>query len=394
LLKNLKSFDLKEKRVLIRVDFNVPVEDDKVLDDFRIESAIPTIQHCLKEGAKVILMSHFGRPQGQRDKKLSLMPAGEKLADLLEMPIKFSDDCISEDSHDVTLGLRAGEIHLLENLRFHIEETKNDQYFSMKLAKHGQIYINDAFGTAHRSHASNAGVTKHFNQKGMGFLVESELEYLSEAMKKPNKPLTLILGGAKIGTKIDLINRFIQKADNILIGGGMAFTFLKAKGKDIGGSLVDLSMLPVAKNILANARGNTKIFFPKDFICANSMNDSAKSSVELAGNIPNNLMGLDIGPASIEHFSNIINSSGTILWNGPMGVYEIEGFDLGTIGIAESIGVAKKNGCTAIIGGGDSAAAVKKFGLMNNFNHISTGGGASLSLLSGNPLPAIFSLEL
>ena len=245
--KKLKSFDLKDKRVLIRVDFNVPVDKDVVVDDFRIRAALPTIQYCLNESAKVILMSHLGRPNGIIKEELSLMPAGEKLADLLEMPIKFSNDCISEDAHDVTLGLRSGEVHLLENLRYHIEENKNDQNFSFNLAKHGQVFINDAFGTAHRSHASNVGVSKYFNHKGMGFLVEKELEFLDKAMKTPKKPLTVILGGAKIDTKIDLINRFIQLADHIIIGGGMAFTFLKAKGKDVGKSLADHGMISEAK---------------------------------------------------------------------------------------------------------------------------------------------------
>jgi len=393
LLKTLKSFDLKDKRVLIRVDFNVPVENELVTDDFRIRSALPTVKHCLNEGAKVILISHMGRPNGKIDSSLSLMPAGEKLADLLEMPIKFSDNCISEDAHDVTLGLRSGEIHLLENLRFHIEETKNDQNFSINLAKHGQVFINDAFGTAHRSHASNVGVSKNFNQKGMGFLINKELEFLDEAMKMPKKPLTLILGGAKIDTKIDLINRFIQIADHILIAGGMAFTFLKAKGKNIGASLVDESMLSQAKKIMANARGKTKLIFPSDFICAKSMNAN-KSSVFNSNEIPENLMGLDIGPLTIKSFSDVIAESGTILWNGPMGVFEINGFHKGTEKIAECISIATKKESKTIVGGGDSAAAIKKFGMIHDFSHVSTGGGAALSLLSGNTLPAIYALEI
>ena len=393
MLKTLKSFDLKDKRVLIRVDFNVPVDNDCVIDDFRIRAALPTIQYCLNEGSKVILISHLGRPNGIIDPKLSLMPAGEKLADLLEMPIKFSNNCISEDAHDVTLGLRSGEIHLLENLRFHTEETKNDQNFSINLAKHGQIFINDAFGTAHRSHASNVGVSKYFNQKCMGFLIEKELEFLNKSMSLPKKPLTLILGGAKIDTKIDLINRFIPIADQIIIGGGMAFTFLKAKGKDIGTSLIDPSMIPEVKKILANSRGKTSLIFPKDFICAKSMNHK-KQLICSSNEIPSDLMGLDIGPSSIDEFSKIIRNSGTVLWNGPMGVFEVDGFHLGTEKIAESISNVTNEGSTTIVGGGDSAAAIKKFGMLNNFSHISTGGGATLSLLSGNTMPAIYALEL
>tara|TARA_B110000116_G_scaffold267651_1_gene280297 strand:+ start:1705 stop:2886 length:1182 start_codon:yes stop_codon:yes gene_type:complete len=393
LLKTLKSFDLKDKRVLIRVDFNVPVENDRVVDDFRIRAALPTIQYCLNEGSKVILMSHSGRPNGIVEQNLSLMPAGEKLADLLEMPIKFSNDCISEDAHDVTLGLRAGEIHLLENLRFHIEENKNDQNFSINLAKHGQVFINDAFGTVHRSHASNVGVTKYFNQKGMGFLIEKELEFLDKAMENPKKPLTVIIGGAKIDSKIDLINRFIQIADQIIIGGGMAFTFLKAKGKDIGKSLLDPSMISEAKKILANARGKTNLIFPKDFICAKSMK-AKRTSIRNANEIPSDLMGLDIGPKSIDEFSKIILNSGTILWNGPMGVFEVDGFHMGTEEIAKIISEVTKSGSITIIGGGDSAAAIKKFEMTSNFSHISTGGGSSLSLLSGNTMPAIYALEI
>jgi len=393
LLKTLKSFDLKDKRVLIRVDFNVPVENDRVVDDFRIRAALPTIQYCLNEGSKVILMSHSGRPNGIVEQNLSLMPAGEKLADLLEMPIKFSNDCISEDAHDVTLGLRAGEIHLLENLRFHIEENKNDRNFSINLAKHGQVFINDAFGTVHRSHASNVGVTKYFNQKGMGFLIEKELEFLDKAMENPKKPLTVIIGGAKIDSKIDLINRFIQIADQIIIGGGMAFTFLKAKGKDIGKSLLDPSMISEAKKILANARGKTNLIFPKDFICAKSMK-AKRTSIRNANEIPSDLMGLDIGPKSIDEFSKIILNSGTILWNGPMGVFEVDGFHMGTEEIAKIISEVTKSGSITIIGGGDSAAAIKKFEMTSNFSHISTGGGSSLSLLSGNTMPAIYALEI
>ena len=393
MLKTLKSFDLKDKRVLIRVDFNVPVENDCVVDDFRIRAALPTIQYCLNEGSKVILMSHSGRPNGIVEQDLSLMPAGEKLADLLEMPIKFSNDCISEDAHDVTLGLRAGEIHLLENLRFHIEENKNDQNFSINLAKHGQVFINDAFGTVHRSHASNVGVTKYFNQKGMGFLIEKELEFLDKAMENPKKPLTVIIGGAKIDSKIDLINRFIQIADQIIIGGGMAFTFLKAKGKDIGKSLLDPSMISEAKKILANARGKTNLIFPKDFICAKSMK-AKRTSIRNANEIPSDLMGLDIGPKSIDEFSKIILNSGTILWNGPMGVFEVDGFHMGTEEIAKIISEVTKSGSITIIGGGDSAAAIKKFEMTSNFSHISTGGGSSLSLLSGNTMPAIYALEI
>jgi len=393
-LKSLKTFDLKDKRVLIRVDFNVPIQNDRVRDDFRIKAALPTIKYCLNAGANIVLMSHLGRPKGKINPELSLIPVGESLADHLEMPIKFSDDCVSEDAHNVSLGLRGGEVHLLENLRFHPEETKNDPIFSAKLSKHGQVYINDAFGTAHRAHASNVGVTKNFSRKGMGFLIEKELQYLSNALKKPHRPLTVILGGAKIDTKLSLITHFAGIADYILIGGGMAFTFLQAQGKEIGNSLIDPSMLSTAKAIMSKARGKSKLILPTDFVCAETMDDSLKAEIHNVGDIPPQLMGLDIGPETINKYSEIILNSKTILWNGPMGVFEVDGFHNGTQKIAERIADVTVNDTTTIIGGGDSAAAINKYRLMDKVSHVSTGGGASLELLSGNSLPAIYSLEL
>ena len=394
MIKSLKSFDLKNKHVLIRVDFNVPIKNDRVVDDFRIVSSLPTIKHCLKSGAKIIVMSHLGRPGGKVVPEMSLISVGELLADLLEMPIKFSDDCVSEDSHDVTLGLRSGEIHLLENLRFHSEEQNNEKEFSSKLAKHGEIYINDAFGTAHRSHASNNGVTKYFLNKGMGLLFEKELEYLSKKLTKPNKPLTVIIGGAKIDTKLDLINHFITFADNIIIGGGMAFTFLKARGIEIGNSLVDSTMIKEAKNILTKTRGKINLLFPTDAICAINPENTKSAKVYNINDIPSNKCGLDIGPNTIEQFSEIISRSGTIFWNGPMGVFEIEGFHQGTESLVNLIGDATENDITTIVGGGDSIAAINQFSRLDKFSHVSSGGGASLELLTGNPLPSIYVLEL
>ena len=394
MIKSLKSFDLKDKRVLLRVDFNVPISNNNVIDDFRIVSSLPTIKYCLKSGAKIIIMSHLGRPGGKIDPEMSLISVGELLADRLEMPIKFSDDCVSEDSHDVTLGLRSGEIHLLENLRFHSEEESNEKEFSSKLAKHGEIYINDAFGTAHRSHASNNGVTKYFLNKGMGLLFEKELEFLTEKLAKPNKPLTIILGGAKIDTKLDLINHFLTSADNILIGGGMAFTFLKARGVEIGNSLVDSNMINEAKNILNRARGKINLLFPTDVVCAKTADNTNNIKVYNINDIPTNIRGLDIGPNTIKQFSEIISKSGTIFWNGPMGVFEIEGFHHGTEGIANIISDLIDKNVTTIVGGGDSVAAINQFSSFDKFSHVSSGGGASLELLTGNPLPSIYALEL
>ncbi len=393
MLKTINNFDLKNKRILIRVDFNVPLSNGQVTDDFRIRMALPTINHCLESGASVVLMSHLGRPKGQVNPDLSLIPVGEKLAELLEMPIKFSDDCISEDARDVSLGLRPGEIHLLENLRFHNEETDNDAGFSELLSKHGEIFINDAFGTAHRPHASNVGVAKYFLHKGIGYLFEKELEYLSAVIKKPKRPMTLVLGGAKIDTKLKLINKFIDEADNIIIGGGMAFTFLKSKGLDVGGSLVDESMLNTAKEILEKSRKfNKRITFPVDVIAAKEMDDIKSIKEYKIDKIPNTMSGFDIGSATIEKFSKLLMDSKTIVWNGPMGVFENQNFNNGTLKIAEVMANANEEGSIVIVGGGDTAAAVKSYNLIDKMSHVSTGGGASLELLSGNRLPSVEAL--
>jgi len=393
MIKPLHTFDLKNKRILMRVDYNAPMNNGRVIDDFRIQSTIPTIEHCLEQGAAIVLMSHLGRPNGQVDSDLSLMPVGETLADMLEMPIKFSKDCISEDALDTSLGISSGEVHLLENLRFHNEEISNDPYFSMLLAKHGEIYINDAFGTAHRAHASNVGVVKHFKQKGIGFLMEKELEYLKESFDRPHRPVTLILGGAKIGSKISLIQRFLTKADNIIISGGMVFTFLKAKGEEIGKSLIDERMLPIAKQILNESRNQkAELIFPSDFVCSKNI-ESEPKGVYSRREIPKGLMGLDIGEKSIKRFNKILSSSNTILWNGPMGVFENENYFMGTISIAEKLVELTESGQITIIGGGDTAAAIRSFGFQRAVTHVSTGGGSSLELLCGESLPAFSVLD-
>ncbi|MEE8341630.1 MAG: phosphoglycerate kinase [Candidatus Neomarinimicrobiota bacterium] len=394
MLKTINNFDLKNKRVLIRVDFNVPLSDGQVIDDFRIRMALRTINHCLDSGASVVLMSHLGRPNGEKDPNLSLIPIGEKLAELMELPIKFSNDCVSEDARDVSLGLRSGEIHLLENLRYHAEETENDPRFSELLAKHGEIFINDAFGTAHRPHASNVGVSRYFLHKGIGFLFEKELEYLSTVTKNPKRPLAVVLGGAKIGTKLKLINKFIDEADIIIIGGGMAFTFLKAKGINVGGSLVDESMLKTASAIIEKSRkANKRLHFPVDVSAAKNIDD-IKSIKELrVDKIPKNMSGFDIGSVTIENYSKLLSSSKTIIWNGPMGVFEKPEFNNGTLRIAQIMTQAEQEGSVAIVGGGDTAAAVKSYDLIDKMSHVSTGGGASLELLSGNRLPSVDALE-
>ena len=393
MLRKLKSFDLQSQRILIRVDFNVPIENDTVVDDYRIRKTIPTIKYCIDQGTKVVLMSHLGRPKGKIDSKFSLMPAGEKLAELLEMPVKFSHDCISDDAINVSQNLQSGEVHLLENLRFYNEEIDNDSQFSMNLSKHGEIFINDAFGTAHREHASNVGIVKHFTNKGIGLLVEKELEFLSESLQDPSLPLLLIIGGAKIDTKIDVINRFLGLADNILIGGAMANTFLAANGYHMGKSLVESDKIDIAKKILLNAsKTKTKIILPTDF--NGELNNLGSEEFEYADkdNIKENMICEDIGKLSIDLFKNFISQSKTIFWNGTVGVAENKKFAVGTESIIDEI---VNNECISVIGGGDTIAAVRNYDdeLINKFSHASTGGGACLELLSGKKLPAIKILD-
>ena len=393
MLRKLKSFDLQSQRILIRVDFNVPIENDTVVDDYRIRKTIPTIKYCIDQGTKVVLMSHLGRPKGKIDSKFSLMPAGEKLAELLEMPVKFSHDCISDDAINVSQNLQSGEVHLLENLRFYNEEIDNDSQFSMNLSKHGEIFINDAFGTAHREHASNVGIVKHFTNKGIGLLVEKELEFLSESLQDPSLPLLLIIGGAKIDTKIDVINRFLGLADNIIIGGAMANTFLAANGYHMGKSLVESDKIDIAKKILLNAsKTKTKIILPTDF--NGELNNLGSEEFEYADkdNIKENMICEDIGKLSIDLFKNFISQSKTIFWNGTVGVAENKKFAVGTESIIDEI---VNNECISVIGGGDTIAAVRNYDneLISAFSHASTGGGACLELLSGKKLPAIEILD-
>ena len=393
MIRALHSFDVKQKRVLMRVDFNVPIENDRVVDSFRIRSAIPSIKECLESGTSLVLMSHLGRPNGKIDEKYSLVPVGEALSDILEIPIKFSYDCISEDAINVTIGLHPGEIHLLENLRFHSGETNNDPEFAGKLARHGQIFINDAFGTAHRSHASNVGVTEHFIEKGMGYLMEKEIQFLLERFKKPKHPLLLILGGAKISGKLHIIDRFLDDADTILIGGGMAFTFLKALGVEVGRSMVDKRMVSSAKEIIVRAkRKRVKLVFPVDFVIAEAIENPKEIKTVPFDSVPDSFMGLDIGTETINIFSDYILGAGTILWNGPMGVFEKKEFEIGTKALSKMLSLAFDKGVDTIVGGGESAAAVRKFGMNEKMTHVSTGGGASLELLSGHGLPALEAL--
>lgn len=395
MLRKISSIDFKSsnttsgKTVLIRVDYNVPVENELVTDDYRILKSIPTIKYCLEKGAKVVLMSHMGRPKGKADSKLSLIPAGEKLAELLEMPIKFSNDCISEDAIDVSKNLKDGEIHLLENLRFYNEETENNSKFASKLAKHGSIYINDAFGTAHREHASNAGIVKHFATKGMGFLMEQEVKFLSDKLTNPPKPLSLIIGGSKIDTKIAVIENFLEVADNIIIGGAMANTFLLAMNYSVGMSLVENDKVDIAKNLLKKAsKKGTNITLPLDFSGELDSFGSGEICIADAKDIPENMICEDIGEKSIKLFSKIISSSNTLLWNGTVGVAENPNFAVGTNRIVDAI---VENNLTSIVGGGDTVAAIRNYSesIIEELSHVSTGGGSCLEMLSGKKLPAL-----
>ena len=394
MIKTLKAFDLEGKNILIRVDFNVPMDNEKVTNNFRIKAAIPTILTCLDAGSSVILMSHLGRPNGVKDEDLSLIPVGEELASLMEIPIKFSEDPVSTDAIDTSLSLKPGEVHLLENLRFNSGEKSNDQFFASQLARHGQLFINDAFGTAHREHASNVGVVESFKHFGIGWLMDKELNFLQRFMINPKPPLTLILGGAKIDTKLGLIDQFLSKADYILIGGGMAFTFLKAKGKEVGGSLIDGNMLSTAKVIINKARiQNVRLILPEDVICGESINDPDPKGPFDINLVPKDMMGLDIGPKTLARYNSILGESRTVVWNGPMGVFERKGYEVGTREMGIHLVSCIANGTKVIVGGGDTASALEDFDLLEEMTHVSTGGGASLELLSGNQLPALKVLE-
>ncbi len=378
----------------MRVDFNVPLNDGDVINNFRIRAALPTIRYCISRNASVVLMSHLGRPNGEVVPQLSLEHVISELEHLIGKYINFSEDCISDESVTLSESLKPGEIHLLENLRFHKGETANDDDFSRALSRHGDIYVNDAFGTAHRAHASNVGVLKYMKSAAAGILLEKERKYLSEAIKNPEKPFTVVLGGSKVKGKIELIGNLLKYADHILIGGAMAFTFLKARGKNIGGSLVDSENLKTAENLLKQAeRKGVSIHLPDDVLATPELSDAAPWRVILLEELEDDEMGVDIGPETCIRFQQILSSSNTILWNGPLGVYEISVFSTGTQSVATMIRERTEDGAKTIIGGGDTAAAIEKLNMQTGFTHVSTGGGASLELLSGNYLPAFKALD-
>ncbi|MBZ0183831.1 MAG: phosphoglycerate kinase [Melioribacteraceae bacterium] len=391
---SIDNLDLKGKRVLVRVDFNVPLdENQKITDDIRITSAIPTIKKIINDGGKAILMSHLGRPKGQVKAEFSLKPVAVRLAELLDMDVKFVDDCVGEQVKSVVSKLNDGDVLLLENLRFHKAETDNDEEFSKQLAELGDVYVNDAFGSAHRAHASTEGVTKFISQSASGYLMQKELDYLGKAISDPVRPFTAILGGAKISGKIDVIENLLPKVDNLIIGGGMAYTFFKAMGYEIGTSLLEEEKIEMAKEILEKAKNSkAKLFLPKDVKITAEFKDAPAEAVVAVNEIPADKMALDIGEMTIEEFKAIVVSSKTVVWNGPMGVFEFDNYAGGTNAIAEALVEATSNGAVTVIGGGDSAAAIKKAGLDDKVSHVSTGGGASLEFLEGKILPGVEAL--
>jgi phosphoglycerate kinase len=393
--KTLSSISFQGKRVLMRVDFNVPLDAHKnITDDKRIVESLPSIRKVLEGGGRLILMSHLGRPKGKVNPEFSLAPVAKRLSELIDSPVIMAKESIGTEVMQQVLALQDGEVILLENLRFHPEEEANDPDFSKELASLGEIYVNDAFGTAHRAHASTEGIT-HFVQSAVaGYLIERELMYLGKALQEPERPFVAILGGSKISGKIDVLENLFKKVDTVLIGGAMVFTFFKAQGFEVGKSLVEESKIELALEILAQAKSKgIRLLLPEDVVVAPAISADSEFHTALISEIPENMMGVDIGPITAEKYSNEIISARTVLWNGPMGVFEIDNFATGTIAVAKALAAATAKGATTIVGGGDSASAIAKAGLAKEITHISTGGGASLEFLEGKELPGIAALN-
>ncbi len=388
--QTIRDIDVAGKKVLMRVDFNVPMKDGVVTDDKRIRAALPSIQYVIERGGKLILMSHFGRPKGEAVDSLRMDPLAKHLANLLGQDVMKVDDCIGPEAEKAANSLKDGEVLLLENTRFHKEEEKNDPDFSQKLASLGDLYVNDAFGAAHRAHASTEGVTRYLPAVS-GFLMEKELEFLGGAVENPKRPFVAILGGAKVKDKINVIETLLEKVNTLVIGGGMAYTFLKAKGYEVGNSLLDEERLDYCRDIMKRAEAEgIKLMLPEDIVAAKEFAADAENKLVDADKIPADWEGLDIGPKTIDTFKNAISDAATVIWNGPMGVFEFEAFAKGTNAIAEAL--AGSDAIT-IIGGGDSAAAVEQAGLADKMDHVSTGGGASLEFLEGKVLPGVAALK-
>ncbi|WP_422008736.1 phosphoglycerate kinase [Roseivirga pacifica] len=394
-MKTINDFEFKGKRALIRVDFNVPLNADfEITDDTRIKAATPTIKKILEEGGAVVLMSHLGRPKEGPEEKFSLKHLVPHLSEVFGTEVKFGTDCIGEQAYELSAGLKAGEVLLLENLRFYKEETAGDKDFAEKLAKHGDIYINDAFGTAHRAHASTSIIAQFFQEKGCGFVMQAELDNAKKVLESGEKPLTAIMGGAKISDKILIIEQLLERVDNLIIGGGMAYTFFKAMGGSIGSSLVEEDKLELANTLIKKAKElGVNLELPIDSVIADAFSNDANTKVAMNNAIEDGWMGLDIGPQAAEVFSKTVKASKTILWNGPMGVFEMENFANGTKAVAEAIVEATKGGAFSLIGGGDSAAAVNTLGYGEDVSYVSTGGGALLEYMEGKTLPGVAALE-
>jgi phosphoglycerate kinase len=391
----IDEVNLKGKRALVRVDFNVPLDENlNVTNDIRIRASLPTIKKIIGDGGKAILMSHLGRPKGEKNIKFSLKPVSVRLSELLNKEVKFVDDCIGDDVIATVNSMKPGDVLLLENVRFHDGETKNDAAFSKELAKLGDVYIDDAFGSAHRAHASTEGITKFVKTNAAGYLMKKELDYLGAAISNPEKPYCAVLGGAKISGKIDVINNLINKVDSLIIGGGMAFTFFKAQGKEIGKSLLEEEKLDMAKDLLQQFEiSETKFLLPVDVVVAEEFKNDSPAETVSVNNIPVNKMGLDIGPETIKLFTDELLKSKTVVWNGPMGVFEMDNFSKGTFTVAETLAEITEKGAVTVVGGGDSAAAISSAGLNDKVSHVSTGGGASLEFLEGKTLPGVAALN-
>ncbi|MBC6417855.1 MAG: phosphoglycerate kinase [Prochloron sp. SP5CPC1] len=392
---NLAAADITGKRVLVRADFNVPLDDTgNITDDTRIRAAMPTIKDLINKGAKVILCSHMGRPKGQVKDNLRLTPVAARLGELLGQDVTMCDDCVGESVAPVISKMENGQVALLENLRFHWEEEKNDPEFAQQLAANADLYVNDAFGTAHRAHASTEGVTHYLSPSVAGYLIDKELNYLQSSIENPQRPLAAIIGGSKVSSKIGVIETLLSKCDKLLIGGGMIFTFYKARGSSVGNSLVEDDKLELAKSLEAKAKEKGVDFLlPSDVVVADKFASDANSKTTSIESIPDGWMGLDIGPESVKAFQLALADCKTVIWNGPMGVFEFDKFAVGTEAIARSLADLTGTGATTIIGGGDSVAAVEKVGVASLMSHISTGGGASLELLEGKELPGIVALD-